>query len=49
MQYLQSVKIPNSVTNFGSYAFEYCYALETVTLGNGLEIIPEGTFFIVMD
>jgi len=39
-----AVVIPSSVTNIGSYAFEDCNYLTTVTLGNGLISIDADAF-----
>lgn len=41
--YLNSIVIPDNVTSIGKYAFENCN-LKSVKIGNGVEIIDEGTF-----
>lgn len=42
--YLKSIVIPNSVTEIGSYAFNYCSALESITLGNSLTSLGNDAF-----
>jgi hypothetical protein len=41
---ITSIVIPDSVKEIGEYAFAGMGALNKITLSNGLEIIPEGTF-----
>ena len=41
---LTSVKIPNSVTNIGSYAFSYCTSLTTINIPDSVENIDSGAF-----
>ena len=41
---LQTVTIPETVTNIGSFAFYKCEALEGVTLSAGLEVIGANAF-----
>ncbi len=38
------MKIPDSVTSLGIYAFEYCSKIESVIIGNGVDYIKEQTF-----
>lgn len=39
-----SVEIPNSVTEIGNYAFQYCSQLASVTMGNGVTSIGASAF-----
>jgi hypothetical protein len=41
--YMTSLKIPDSVTNIGNYAFEYCQSLSNATF-NGVITIGQGAF-----
>ncbi|WEK83251.1 MAG: leucine-rich repeat domain-containing protein [Mycoplasma sp.] len=41
---LNSINIPNSVTNIGEYAFYNCSALTDIMLPNSVEIINKGAF-----
>ena len=41
---LNSVIIPDSVISIGDYTFEYCYSLQSVTLGDGLKFIGAESF-----
>lgn len=42
---INSVKIANSVTRIGNYAFASCSALSSIPLGEGLTVIDENAFF----
>ncbi len=42
--YLQSAKIPDSVTYLGTSAFEYAEAMTSLTIGNGVTEIPNEAF-----
>jgi BspA type Leucine rich repeat region (6 copies) len=42
---MQSVTIPDSVTNFGDAAFYDCEGLANVTIGAGCASIPDGAFY----
>ena len=42
---LYEVTIPDSVTQIGTSAFDSCYRLASVTLGNGITNIGDGAFF----
>ena len=37
--------IPDDVTSIGNYAFSYCAELKSVTIGKGIELIPENAFY----
>ena len=41
---VKSVKIPNSVSTIGAYAFEGCSGLEKITIPMGVTRIEDGTF-----
>jgi hypothetical protein len=41
---LKSVRIGNSVTTIGTYAFRYCYSLASVTIPNGVTTINSYAF-----
>ena len=39
---IKTVKIESGITSIGDYAFEYCYSLESITIGNNvISIAPE--------
>ncbi len=42
---LTIIKLPNSVTSIGSYAFSYCSSLASVTIGNSVARIGDSAFF----
>lgn len=42
---LESVDIPDSLTQTGAYWFAYNYNLSDVSIGSGLTTIPEGAFY----
>lgn len=42
--YLNSISLPASVNNIEPYAFEYCEALQNITLPEGITAIREGVF-----
>jgi len=42
---LTNLTIPNTVTNLGSYTFDGCSRLQTVTLGTNLSSFGEGAFY----
>ena len=41
----KNTTIPNSVTNFGYYAFEYCFGLISVTIPNSVTSIGDCAFY----
>ena len=41
---LESIEIPGTVTEIGTYIFQYCYGLKSVTLGEGITCFPECMF-----
>ena len=41
---IKSIKLPNSVTNIGNYAFAECRSLTSVTIPNSVTNIGEGVF-----
>ena len=45
---LQSVEIPNTVTNIGQSAFQDCKTLQNVTIGGSLQAINDKTFMNCM-
>lgn len=44
MTFLKSVKLPNTITSIGMYAFDSCKNLESVTLPTNLTTIGTGAF-----
>ena len=40
---VKSITVPDSVVDIGYDAFEYCYALESISLGNGVKGVPSFT------
>ena len=42
---LHTIKIPNTVTSIGSFAFYGCKGLPSVTIGNGVTSIGSGAFY----
>ena len=43
--YIETVKISNSVTSIGEYAFYYCSGLTRITIGSGVTSIGEYVFY----